>query len=845
MNASSHSPDHGHSASGGFTAGQVVGGERYMLKKLLGHGGMGVVWLAYDKRLQEPVALKFLPPQIGFDPAALEDLRRETLRARKLSHPNIIRIHDLHAEAGEIPFVSMEYVDGPNLHHLRALKPGRVLTWKVLAPLLRQLCAALEYAHSEKVVHRDLKPANLMLDSSGRLKLADFGLARVVQDSMTRLTGKTGGGTINFMSPQQADGRPPQVTDDIYSLGATLYDLLTSTPPFYTGDIAYQVRHVRPDDLRQRLLDLELENKIPSEVSALVMACLAKEPEQRPQTVASILAWLEAEEKNPGQSAASLVVPAPSIMVPAETQIESDVPSEWPESWAPSPPPPAPAALPPPPAPVQGQSPVAAPSLPQPAMPPGASPQVGPQSFPAAPASSHRLQYVFAAVAASLLLLLLLTWGGWWWFKHSPAPTASVPTATNNTAAQAPHPVVQAPVTPPPALPPEGFVPLFNGRDLSGWSGDASAWSVRDGVLIGRYPPMGYGFFTDSGLFYRWEKVGDFELRFSFRLPAGGGKVYYRATERSNHFATGYGYLLWPSFAGGMHEHREDGKHSLCLAEPNNSFTLKPGEWHEGRILARSNQFHHELDRLVKRDGSDRDQKIASGWLALGISPNSEIHFKDIWLKSLPPESPIPAPPTNSSGEEQLFNGRDLTGWEGDPRWWKVTNGCIEGRFTNWISGHQLLTALFYRGAPVTNFDLSISYRTFGGGFDVIYRAQEHTNYDATGYACMLTGGGAVNRYYGGSSGGLSVPGKTSPMPKLISDSISPSPVQEEWNDVTIVVRGNHSWHEFNGKRAAEVSDERPDRIASGAVALAMHFWSCTKPHGIQVRSIRLKRLPS
>ena len=82
-------------------------------------------------------------------------------------------------------------------------------------------------------------------------------------------------------------------------------------------------------------------------------------------------------------------------------------------------------------------------------------------------------------------------------------------------------------------------------------------------------------------------------------------------------------------------------------------------------------------------------------------------------------------------------------------------------------------------------------------------------------------------------------------MPKLISDSISPSPVQEEWNDVTIVVRGNHSWHEFNGKRAAEVSDERPDRIASGTVALAMHFWSCTKPHGIQVRSIRLKRLPS
>jgi len=98
---------------------------------------------------------------------------------------------------------------------------------------VRQLCAALDYAHGEKIVHRDLKPANLMLDSSGRLKLADFGLARLAHDSMTRLTGITfPGGTLGFMSPQQADGRPPQPSDDIYSLGATLYDLLTSRPPF-------------------------------------------------------------------------------------------------------------------------------------------------------------------------------------------------------------------------------------------------------------------------------------------------------------------------------------------------------------------------------------------------------------------------------------------------------------------------------------------------------------------------------------------------------------------------------------------------------------------------------------
>ena len=210
-------------SSGGLSAGQTVAVGRFLLKKQLGHGGMGVVWLAHDLRLTEPVALKFLPPQITHDLAALEDMRRETLRSRKLSHPNIVRIHDFIQPENEPPFISMEYVDGPDLHFLRESRPLKVLTWKFLAPLMRQLLSALDYAHSEKVVHRDLKPANLMLDSSGRLKLADFGLARVARDSGTNLSGMTmPGGTIDFMSPQQADGQTAQVADDIYALGATL-----------------------------------------------------------------------------------------------------------------------------------------------------------------------------------------------------------------------------------------------------------------------------------------------------------------------------------------------------------------------------------------------------------------------------------------------------------------------------------------------------------------------------------------------------------------------------------------------------------------------------------------------
>lgn len=269
---------------------------------------MGVVWLAHDTRLREAVALKFLPHKIAGDSAALERLRRETLRSRKLSHANIIRIHDLYGDDGEPAFISMEFVDGSNLHYVRAHRPNLVLPWKFLAPLATQLCDALDYAHSNGVIHRDLKPANLMLDSNGRLKLADFGLARIIHDSSLGVS-KAGevAGTLPYMSPQQVDGHKPTVGDDIYSLGATLYELLTSTPPFHSGDVGYQIRNTRPQPLAERLLELGISNDdVPSDVAALVMSCLAKDPDQRPQSARDILEWIGGRKTAPPVSAHSI-----------------------------------------------------------------------------------------------------------------------------------------------------------------------------------------------------------------------------------------------------------------------------------------------------------------------------------------------------------------------------------------------------------------------------------------------------------------------------------------------------------------------------------------------------------
>ena len=268
----------------GLSRDQRVGSGRYLLKELLGQGGMGIVWLAWDDRLRENVALKFLPEQLRLDTCALDDLRQETLKSRKLAHPNIIRIHDLFEAKGEDPFISMEYVDGPTMSVRRSKQPTRVLNWWDISGLMAQLCEALQYAHNEQVIHRDLKPANLMLNSRQQIKLADFGIARVVTDSVSRITMRQGtSGTLVYMSPQQLDGHPSNPTDDIYSVGATLYELLASKPPFYTGEIAHQIRYVRPDTVSQRLAQLRIASEVPPMVEDALAACLEKDPSHRPQ----------------------------------------------------------------------------------------------------------------------------------------------------------------------------------------------------------------------------------------------------------------------------------------------------------------------------------------------------------------------------------------------------------------------------------------------------------------------------------------------------------------------------------------------------------------------------------
>lgn len=270
----------------GLRPGQIVGAGRYHLVKLLGQGGGGSVWRSFDTRLSVEVALKFISRQVQRDPRAFANLREEVLHSRNLSHPHIVKVFDLEMYGEEDPFISMELVVGRNLSQLLMQQPQQVFAWSYLRPILAQLCSALSYAHRERVVHRDLKPANLMLNEDGELKLTDFGISRQMSETETRLDiRRETSGTLLYMSPQQLEGKKAKPSDDIYSLGATLYELLTGTPPFHRGQILHQILSVEPDPMQQRLAERDVVNPIPAHVRETIAGCLSKMPSGRPANI--------------------------------------------------------------------------------------------------------------------------------------------------------------------------------------------------------------------------------------------------------------------------------------------------------------------------------------------------------------------------------------------------------------------------------------------------------------------------------------------------------------------------------------------------------------------------------
>ncbi|MEV2278935.1 protein kinase [Nocardiopsis sp. NPDC049922] len=261
---------------GGLTG--TVLSSRYRLEEQVGSGGMGAVWRATDTLLNRPVAVKLLHPSQMAEPTARQRFRTEGRIAAGLSHPGIAQVYDYGEEDGRA-FLIMELVVGVSLSQVLR-EQGRLSPDQTL-DFVCQSAQALAAAHARGVVHRDIKPGNLLVTGEGQIKLTDFGIARGDMSVTLTQTGMVMG-TAQYISPEQASGRPASSASDLYALGVVAYECLAGQPPF-TGDnpVALALAHTRDEPP-------ELPDDIPADIDDLVSALLLKDPEERPASASEV-----------------------------------------------------------------------------------------------------------------------------------------------------------------------------------------------------------------------------------------------------------------------------------------------------------------------------------------------------------------------------------------------------------------------------------------------------------------------------------------------------------------------------------------------------------------------------
>ena len=262
----------------------VVINARYELGRRIGRGGMAEVFVARDRLLDRPVAVKILFAEYAKDPLFVERFRREAMSAASLNHPNIVGVYDW-GQVDTTYYIAMEYVQGRTLADI--LQKHERLSVLQACDIALDIAAALSSAHTAGVAHRDIKPANVIVSATGHVKVADFGIARAIGAAVEQGLTQTGAvmGTATYFSPEQAQGAQPDPRSDLYSLGVIMYEMLAGEPPF-TGEnaiaIAYKQVHDAPVPLRTK------NPEVSPAFSAIVMKCLAKDRERRYPTALAL-----------------------------------------------------------------------------------------------------------------------------------------------------------------------------------------------------------------------------------------------------------------------------------------------------------------------------------------------------------------------------------------------------------------------------------------------------------------------------------------------------------------------------------------------------------------------------
>jgi molecular chaperone DnaK len=254
----------------------VLSDPRFTILEEINRGSMGIIYKAHDKTLDEIVALKVLNDYLCADPSAVERFKREARAAKKLSHPYIVRIHDMF-ETGSKRFISMEYIEGTDLKRMLADRTS--FSEDQLVYYFLQLCDAMSYAHKLNIIHRDIKPANIMITKDNTVKVTDFGIAKILKGDDSTKSGTAVIGTPLYMAPEQITGEGIDARSDIYALGIMMYELVSGQPPFYLGNIEYHHIHTAPPPLPE---------KVSEKLRAIIMRCVQKNPSARFQSIEEI-----------------------------------------------------------------------------------------------------------------------------------------------------------------------------------------------------------------------------------------------------------------------------------------------------------------------------------------------------------------------------------------------------------------------------------------------------------------------------------------------------------------------------------------------------------------------------
>ena len=308
---------------------------RYRLRRLLAQGGMAEVWEAVDEILGRPVAVKILHSHLADDESFRERFRREAIAAARLAHPNVVATFDTGTDEG-VTFIVMELVEGSTLRQV--LNQTGPMAPERIVHVGAQVADALHYAHRAGVVHRDVKPANILLCPDGRVKVADFGIAKAVEESepdrptpSEALTG-TGSiiGTAQYLAPEQVDGRAVDGRTDVYALGVVLYEMVCGRPPF-TGetDMAVALKHITTNPPAPGAV----RAGVPRALEEIVLRAMAKRPDDRYQSADELRTALLALDVRAGEATA--VVSAPPLpRPPPPSRVDHTPPRGVPPSFA-------------------------------------------------------------------------------------------------------------------------------------------------------------------------------------------------------------------------------------------------------------------------------------------------------------------------------------------------------------------------------------------------------------------------------------------------------------------------------------------------------------------------------